>query len=162
MIDAVRFESHTAMLVEDVMETDIVTVETAETLGQTVERLLRHHVGSVIVVEDGNPAGIVTETDVLRAGYATGDCFGDIPTRDVMSRPLETIAPEKSLRTAMRTMRDNDIKKLPVQDGIDLVGIMTMTDVTRRYNDIVQEIHAMEQPRGLSDAELRGLSAEDE
>ncbi len=60
----------------------------------------------------------------------------------------------------MQTMRTENIKKLPVQDGIDLVGILTMVDVTREYNDMVKEIHAMEQPAGLSEAELRGLRSQ--
>ena len=147
------------MLVADLMNTDVVTADIEGTVRVAAEAMLREHVGSVIVVTDGNPTGIVTETDILEAGYATDDCFSEIPLRQVTSRSLVTIAPDKSLRTAMRTMRDENIKKLPVQDGIDLVGILTMTDVTRQYNEIVQEIHAMEQPRGLSEAELRGLSS---
>jgi predicted transcriptional regulator len=79
-----------------------------------------------------------------------------------MSRPLVTVAPSKSLRTAMGVMKDESIKKLPVQDGLDIVGMLTMTDINERYGEIVREIHAMEQPRGLSDAELRGLRSGEE
>ncbi|WP_340102114.1 CBS domain-containing protein [Salinibaculum salinum] len=147
------------MLVEDLMQTDIVTSDIEETVRGAVEQMLRNHVGSVVVVNNGNPTGIVTETDILKVGYGTESCFGDIPLELAMSQPLVTIAPDKSLRAAMRTMRTENIKKLPVQDGIDLVGILTMVDITREYNDIVKEIHAMEQPAGLSEAELRGLSS---
>lgn len=148
------------MLVDDLMNTDVVTADIEGTVRMAVEMMLREHIGSVIVVRDDNPTGIMTETDILEAGYATDDCFSEIPLKQVMSRPLITIAPGKSLRTAMRTMRDENIKKLPVQDGIDIIGILTMTDVNRQYNELVQEIHAMEQPRGLSDAELRGLTSQ--
>ncbi|WP_338738178.1 CBS domain-containing protein [Haloplanus salilacus] len=145
------------MLVEELMQTDIVTSDIEGTVRAAVEQMLRNHVGSVVVVDDGNPTGIVTETDILKIGYGTERCFGDIPLERAMSRPLVTIAPDKSIRAAMRTMRTENVKKLPVQDGIDLVGILTMVDVTRAYNDIVKEIHAMEQPVGFSEAELRGL-----
>jgi CBS domain-containing protein len=150
------------MKVEDLMNTDVVTSDLEETVRTAVETMLRNHIGSVIVVTDSNPTGIVTETDILKAGYATDESFSQIPLKHVMSHPLVTIAPDKSLRTAMRTMKDEDIKKLPVQDGIDLVGILTMTDVSRQYNEIVREIHLMEQPRDLSEAELRGLSYQSE
>jgi CBS domain-containing protein len=150
------------MLVEDLMQTDIVTSDIEETVRGAVERMLRNHVGSVVVVENGNPTGIVTETDILKAGYGTENCFDEIPLEVAMSQPLVTIAPDKSLRAAMQTMRTENIKKLPVQDGIDLVGILTMVDVTRKYNDIVKEIHAMEQPAGLSEVELRGLRSQHE
>jgi len=147
------------MLVEDFMETDLVTADIEGTLLSLAEQMLRNHVGSVIVVKDGNPTGIVTETDIIKAGYARDDCFSDIPIEQVMSHPLVTVAPDKPIRTAMRAMRDENVKKLPVQDGIDLLGILTMTDVTRQYNDIVKEIHEMEQPTGLSEAELQALDA---
>jgi CBS domain-containing protein len=148
------------MIVANLMNTDVVTVAIEESVRTAAETMLGEHIGSVIVVADGNPTGIITETDVLEAGYATDDCFSDIPLRQAMSRPLVTVAPDKSLRTAMRTMRDERIKKLPVQDGIDLLGILTMTDVNRQYSEIVREIHAMEQPRGLTEAELRGLDSQ--
>ncbi len=147
------------MLVEDVMETDIVTCDGGNSLRAAVEKMLRNRAGSVIVTVDGNPTGILTGTDVLMTGYTTESRFGEIPLRDAMTSQLVTIAPSKSLRTAMRRMRDEGIKRLPVRDGIELVGILTLTDINRHYRDIVREIHAMEQPGGLSDAELRGLES---
>lgn len=147
------------MLVEDVMETDLVTCDGGELLRVAVEKMLQNRVGSVIVTVESNPTGILTETDVLLAGYTTEDCFGDIPVTEAMTQPLVTIGPAKSLRTAMRKMKDEEVKKLPVQDGIDLVGILTMTDINRQYTDIIHEIHAIEQPASLSDAELRGLES---
>jgi CBS domain-containing protein len=150
------------MLVEDVMQTDLVVCDAEESVRAAVEAMLRNHVGSVVVLADGNPAGLVTETDVLLAGYATERSFGEIPVETVMSRPLVTVAPSKSLRTAMELMKDESIKKLPVQDGLDIVGMLTMTDINEHYGEIVREIHAMEQPRSLSDAELRGLRSGEE
>jgi len=150
------------MNVEQLMTANVVTADIEETIRTAVASMLSNHVGSVIVTNEGNPTGIVTETDILQAGYATDEAFSEVLLKHVMSHPITTIAPDKSLRTAMRTMKNENIKKLPVQDGLDLVGILTMTDVTRQYNEIVQEIHDMEQPRGLSDAELRGLSSQSE
>jgi CBS domain-containing protein len=144
------------------MQTDLVVCDAEESVRAAVEAMLRNHVGSVVVLADGNPAGLVTETDVLLAGYATERSFSEIPVETVMSRPLVTVAPSKSLRTAMGVMKDESIKKLPVQDGLDIVGMLTMTDINERYGEIVREIHAMEQPRGLSDAELRGLRSGEE
>lgn len=148
------------MIVEDLMSTEVVTVSIERSVRAAVEKMLGGHIGSVIVVKDDNPTGIVTETDVLKAGYATDNCFSEISLSNVMSSPLVTVSPDKSLRTAMQTMKEKNIKKLPVQEGLDIVGILTMTDVNRQYNQIVQEIHAMEQPGGLTEAELRGLRSQ--
>lgn len=73
------------MLVEDVMETDLVTCDAGETLRDAVRRMLDRHVGSVIVTVDGDPAGILTETDALAAGYVADRRFGEIPVREVAS-----------------------------------------------------------------------------
>jgi CBS domain-containing protein len=153
-------EQFTRMLVENPMNTDVAMVDINGTVRAAVEMMLREYIGSVIVVTDDNPTGIITETDVLEVGYATDDCFSEVPLNRVMSHPLLTTAPNKSLRTAMRIMRDENIKKLPVQDGTNIVGILTMTDINHQYNEIVQEIHAMEQPRGLSEAEIQGLNSQ--
>lgn len=62
-----------------------------------------------------------------------------------------TVSPDRTIRSAIRTMADEQIKKLPVVDALELVGILTMTDVTRHYGDIVREIHEIERPRGRRD-----------
>jgi len=136
------------MLVEDVMETDIVTCEIDATVRVAVERMLRAHVGSVIVTEEGNPTGIVTETDTLLAGYRTEQPFGEIPVRSAATGSLVTVEPTRTVRSAIQLMREEEIKKLPVVEDLDLVGIVTMTDITRHYGDIVREIHDLERPLG--------------
>jgi CBS domain-containing protein len=135
------------MLVEDVMQTDIVTVAIEETLRDAVEQMLDHRVGSVIVTEGGDPTGILTETDALHAGYVSGEPFDGIDVASVMSQPLVTTEPTRAVRSAVQRMSDEQVKKLPVLDGLDIVGIVTMTDITRQFGDIVREIHNIEQQR---------------
>lgn len=144
------------MLVEDVMATDLVTCDVDGTVRDAVEEMLKNHVGSVIVTDGGTPTGIVTETDVLHAGYVTEAPFGEIPIRDVHSHPLVTTTPSRTLRSAVRQMADEEVKKLPVVDDMELVGILTMSDVMANYGDIVREIHEIEQPRGHSVLEWAG------
>ncbi|GGJ16097.1 inosine-5-monophosphate dehydrogenase [Halobellus salinus] len=129
------------MLVEAAMTTDLVTCSVEESVRGGVERMLRNHAGSVIVHEDAAPVGIVTETDCLHAGFVTEAPFGEIPIRKVMSRPLHTIPPEKTLRRATKRMREKSIKKLVVVEGMDLVGIITTQDVIEAYHDLKAEIH---------------------
>jgi CBS domain-containing protein len=135
------------MLVEEVMSTALVTCPVEESLQTGVERMLQHRVGSVIVHEDEMPVGIVTETDSLYAGCVTERPFAEIPLRKVMSHPLSTIAPEKTLRRATQRMHDEEIKKLVVVDDMDLVGIITTQDVIDSYHDLKAEIHDLVRPQ---------------
>ncbi|MGQ3328260.1 CBS domain-containing protein [Halorubrum sp. FL23] len=136
------------MLVEDVMTTDLVTCDARAPVRVAVERMLRNRVGSVVVTNEGSPAGIVTEADVLHAGYATDDPFSEIPLRKTMSSPLETIQPRKPLRTATDRMRTEGIKKLVVVDGLTPVGIVTTGDIVDNYAGIKREVRDL-----ASDAE---------
>lgn len=129
------------MLVKDVMSTDVVTVDRDASLRDAVGQLLEHEVGSVVVVSDeGNPVGIVTETDALRAGYRTGDPFAEIRVMDLAHRPVITTSPSATVQWVARKMADNDIKKVPVMEDLSLVGIVTLTDIVWRLSDIRAEV----------------------
>jgi len=129
------------MLVEDLMSTDVVTVGVEASLREAVEQLLDRGVGSVVVLsEEGNPVGIVTETDALRAGYITGKPFRELPVSELVHRPVVTTDPGTTVQAVARKMADNDVKKVPVMDGLELVGIVTLTDVVWHLSDIRAEV----------------------
>lgn len=127
------------MLVCDLMSESVTTVAADVTLTAAVETMLREGIGSVVVTRDGSPAGICTETDAMYAGAATDRPFSEITLSEVASSPLVTAGPDETVRQAVRRMRTNDVKKLPVVDGMELAGIITMTDVVHSYASIVKQ-----------------------
>lgn len=144
------------MLVEAVMTTDLVTVPIEDSLQAGVELMLRNGVGSVIVREDGVPTGIVTETDALYASGVTERPFTELPIRKVMSNPLITISPDKTLRRATQRMHEEGIKKLVVAEEMTLVGIVTTQDIIESYHDLKAEIHDLVEPSGPGIADAPG------
>lgn len=128
------------MLVADLMSEDVVTVHVDGTVREAVGQLLEHDVGSVVVVNDeGDPVGIVTESDALRAGYATGEPFAEVPVRELAHHPVVTIDPSATIQLVAKRMADNDVKKVPVMDDLELVGIITLTDIVWHLSDIRAE-----------------------
>lgn len=128
------------MLVRELMSTDVVTVHRDASLQAAVERLLEAGVGSVIVVDDdGYPVGIVTETDALRAAAGTGAPLAAIGVADLSHRAVVTTAPDRTVQRVARRMADEGVKKVPVLDGIDLVGILTLTDIVWHLSEIRKE-----------------------
>jgi len=127
------------MQVRDIMSTDVVTVLAGATVADAVDRLLQNGVGSVIVVDDGTPVGIVTESDALRVALDTGKPLADIDVRAVGHPAVVTTTPSKSIPTVARVMADEGVKKVPVMDGIDLVGMVTLTDIVWELPAIRQE-----------------------
>lgn len=127
------------VLVRDVMTTDIVTIDVEASLQAAVEKLLEHGVGSVIVLKDGEPAGLVTETDTLTAAARTGKPLAEIPLRPLCERPVVTTNPDRTVTHVAGRMLEEDVKKFPVLDGLDIVGIVTLTDVVVSLSDIRSE-----------------------
>lgn len=120
------------MKVREVMTTPAETVSADETLHDAIGQMLTHRIGSVVVVDAGL-VGILTRSDALRAAYYKGQALDELPVKVGMSRDVVTTKPTTSVQFALETMEDNDIKKLPVVDGLDLVGVVTVTDIARHH-----------------------------
>ena len=145
------------MRVKELMSRDVVTVPAGATMKGAAGQMLHNGVGSVIVMNDGTPAGIVTEMDALRVGYATNRPFEQVPVRKVMSRPLVTIEPTKTVKTAIGRMRRENVKKLPVVSGFEPIGIITMTDIIMNHGELLKEARSLESGQGNRDPdEWRG------
>lgn len=129
------------------MTTDVVTVEADASLQQGVGRMLREGVGSVVVTRDGDPVGIVTETDALKAGYLSERPFTEVPISKVAGSPVVTTPKHATIRQAVRRMKDEDVKKLPVVEDVEIVGILTMTDVVYHQEELIDEAHRLEEQR---------------
>ena len=108
---------------------------TVETIAPDVDavtvakRLYEEGIGSLVVVRDGNPVGMVTESDMARLVAQQRDANG-VTAADCMSAPVVTVDIEDSLELAVELLRTHGIKKLPVTDGDELVGIVTTTDLS--------------------------------
>lgn len=129
--------------VGDVMTRSIRTI-TAETTACAVARLFaEHEIGSVVVVpEPGEPLGIVTESDIMQQ-VAAGADMNAVHVETFMSTPLTTITSTEDIQTAAALMKEHSIRRLPVIDDGDIIGILTTTDLThylpRLRNKILRE-----------------------
>lgn len=139
------------MPVRDIMTTDIVTVPLEETLQETVSRMLANRVGSAIVERGDEPVGIVTETDILAVGSTFERPFDEIPVSRAASQNLVTTEPDASIEEAVDRLLDHTIKKLPVVDGDELVGIVTLTDLVYHRHDLAAEAEKLERRRDADD-----------
>jgi len=136
-----------AVLVEDLMSTDVVTIDVGATLAAAVERQLSAGVGSVVVLDDGAPCGIVTEHDALEAALRTGRPLGEIPVGKLSHGSVVTTQPGRTVQSVARRMAAEGVKKVPVLDGIDLVGIVTLTDIVRHLSELRAEASELEAAR---------------
>ncbi|HSK26152.1 MAG TPA: CBS domain-containing protein [Jiangellales bacterium] len=117
------------MRVAEIMTNATVTDSHTGTLQAAAEIMWRQQTGSVVIVEDGNLVGIVTERDVLKA-VASGNDVGSTAVGDVMTQDVITVGPDTPIRDAARMMAQHWIRHLPVVADGELVGIISQRDVT--------------------------------
>jgi len=120
-----------SLRVKDVMVTNIITIDAGATVKKAAELMDKHDIGCLIVVSYGNPIGIVTERDMLRRVLLQRRDLAKTRIGNIMSAPLIASNPQTDIRDAVRLMNERRIKKLPVIEEGQLVGLVSLTDVMR-------------------------------
>jgi CBS domain-containing membrane protein len=132
------------MLVKDLMTTDVFTVDRNEAL-LTADRMMNlgriRHV--VVVGDDGELAGVVSQRDLFHSGLIKALGYGTramqktldtLMVKEVMSTDVVTTRPDTPLRNAAELMFTRKIGCLPVVDGSKLVGILTEADFVKLHS----------------------------
>ena len=114
--------------VSEIMTPDVLGLDPTTSLLEAARRMHERRVGAVVVTEGERLVGIVTERDVLRA-VVTGGLDG--PVADAMTRSPETIEPDESAGQAAALMIHGGFRHLPVVDGGDVVGMVSIRDLVR-------------------------------
>lgn len=116
------------LAVRNFMIKDVLTVNSNETLKQVAKKLYLRKVGSAIILEDDKPKGIVTNRDIVNC-IGSFDLSLDSPISKIMSKPLVSINPGKSILDAANTMNEKNIRKIPVIEEDKIVGIISASDL---------------------------------
>jgi CBS domain-containing protein len=115
--------------VRDVMTPARMTDSRGDTLRAAAARMWRQQTGSLLVTEEDRLAGIITERDVLRA-VALGADPDKSTVDDVMTAEVFTVPPDLDLQEAARLMAGRWIRHLPVVDGEEILGVVSLRDMT--------------------------------
>jgi CBS domain-containing protein len=101
-----------------------------DTVLSIVEQIVSEDIGAVVIMKESIPVGIITESDIIKnvcCAHARHKDPAKTRTEDIMSSPLITIEPNKSIADALKLMRDKKIRRLVVvsPDQHLLIGIVT-------------------------------------
>lgn len=134
------------MTVSDLMREDVVTASPDESAKTIAKRMRDETVGSVVVVEDDRPTGIVTDRDLTTRLIADGADPEQRTAKDVMTLNPKTVTTDAGVRELCDEMGDAGVRRMPVVDYEgDLAGIITHDDLNTLLADEQRELaHVIE------------------
>ncbi len=107
-----------------------VNVRTTATLAIAAQLMRDREIGDVLVVrEDGSLCGLVTDRDLVVKGLAEGLDANSATIEEICGHNPVTLSSDQTVKDAVKLMREHDIRRLPVVDGGDLVGIVSLGDL---------------------------------
>ena len=124
----------------------VVTVASTASLSEAVQVLSARRIGAVVVSDDGaHPLGILSERDIVRElGKRGGSCMSDPVTR-VMTSRLVTCTRTDPVNDVMQKMTDGRFRHMPVMEGDEMVGFISIGDVVKtRLDELSMEKDALE------------------
>jgi citrate synthase len=136
------------MLVRDLMSAPAVTCGTDATLSKAAETMRGAEIGSLVVTHEGKVAGILTERDLLRAAAAGVDPVTDAVGLWMTANP-DALGPEEDAAAAWASLTHHHYRHLPVVDGEDLIGVVSIRDLFGAASLRPAGEHAADAPRGL-------------
>ena len=107
------------------------TIGPAATVYEAVKLMADRNVGALVVVEHGKVVGIVSERDYARKVALMARSSKDTLLRDIMSSPVMYVQPEQTSDECMALMTENRLRHLPVMDGGQLIGLVSIGDLVK-------------------------------
>ncbi|SMY07926.1 CBS domain-containing protein [Flavimaricola marinus] len=127
-------------------EMDVITVSPGASLAEVAEILSANKIGAVVVSPDGKAvAGILSERDIVREiGKRGPSCLTD-PVTEVMTSKVTTCTAQDSAIEIMQMMTSGRFRHMPVMEGDDMVGFISIGDVVKmRLAELSMEKEALE------------------
>jgi CBS domain-containing protein len=118
------------MQVKDVMSTNVESCSNQDSLSTVATRMQNSDIGALPVVENNKIVGMVTDRDMVIRGLTNGNVNDSI--ENVMTNNIITISPTSSLEEAAQVMSQHQIRRLPVVENGNLVGMLSLGDLAIR------------------------------
>ena len=129
--------------VSDLMTRKPAMISPKGTVKEAANSMKEGKVGSLLVVENGDLLGLVTEKDIVIKVASTDKKPSEFEVKDIMTpkKDLITTSSGQAISIAMMLMKDNDVRRLPVLDNDKLVGIITSKDILKIEPDLFEYVY---------------------
>jgi CBS domain-containing protein len=121
----------TAQILSSKPEQTVHTMEPTASAYEAARLMADRNIGALLVLESGKVVGIVSERDCARKLVATARSSQDTLLRDIMSSPVMYVRPDQTVEECMALMTENRLRHLPVMDGGQLIGLISIGDLVK-------------------------------
>jgi CBS domain-containing protein len=127
------------MLVSEILRikgNTLFTISPERPVLEAVQAMAQHDIGSLVVIDRGRMAGMLTFAEVLEALAQRGGALGDLATADIYERNPVVAQPGLEVMELRRVMLERHARYVPVMDGTMLLGVVSFHDVAKAvYED---------------------------
>ncbi|HOP73893.1 MAG TPA: CBS domain-containing protein [Bacillota bacterium] len=117
------------MKIRDIMTSQVACVNPETSVVETAQLMQKHDVGVIPVCQGKQVVGLVTDRDIVVRNIAHGKDPHTTPVKDVMTSQITTVNPDMSLNEAAALMAHQQIRRLPVVEDNQLIGIVALGDL---------------------------------
>ena len=125
-----------AQILQNKQDRTVYTITPAAMVLDAIKLMAAKRIGALLVMENRQIAGIVTERDYARKVILMGRSSHETPVRDIMSSPVMYVRPDQANVQCMALMTENRLRHLPVIDNGELTGLISIGDLVK---DIISE-----------------------
>ncbi len=121
---------------------EVITIAPSASVLDAMKLMAKHNTGAVLVMEDGEVKGILSERDCVRKVELEGKLAKDTRVKEIMTGKVINIQADEELEACMKLMIDKNIRHLPVYAGEKLVGLISVRDVLREVVEVQKSMIA--------------------
>lgn len=120
-----------AQILVSKLDQAVYTMEPAASALEAIRLMADKNIGALVVVERGQVVGIVSERDYARKLVLMARSAKDTLLGDIMSSPVMYVHPDRTSDECMALMTENRLRHLPVLDGGQLIGLISIGDLVK-------------------------------